>query len=571
MKGESLKFEVSSVGGSGGASVLTSRSRVPSLKFSVSSADARCGSTESRPTASVPHWELGTGHWKLPRPRLLTSSATAIGLLLAATLSAVGQDRGEVLARQHCAACHLFPEPDLLDRATWQNHTLRRMAPMLGVARMRTEGRPDGRRLEESGVFPSSPVLSAEDWSAITAYYVGKAPVQALPAPGRRPIMAISEQFAVEPLTIPASVPLTTLARIDEKRHEIWLGDAGSASMVVFGGRGDLVRRNVLGGAAVDVIADGGGLLVTLIGSVFPSDVPAGKLARVGADGAGAPQVLLEGLERPVQCLSEDLNGDGRRDLLVCGFGNYLGRLAWHERRADGGFTPHELMPKPGAVHAEIRDVDHDGDPDLIVLMAQGREGVFLYENNGKGEFNVRTLLEFHPAFGSVSFELADMDGDGHEDLVLANGDNGEYPSPFKRYHGVRIFLNDGRYRFTERWFHPVHGAFHVVARDFDGDGDRDLAAISFFADYSGAPAEAFLHFENRGGLKFEAQTIAGTTRGRWLTMDAGDADGDGDVDVVLGSFSQGPPAIEIPEALQAAWRTNGVNALLLRNLGKKP
>ncbi len=503
--------------------------------------------------------------------RLLTSSATAIGLLLAATFSAVGQDRGEALARQHCAACHLFPEPDLLDRATWQNHTLRRMAPMLGVARMRTEGRPDGRRLEESGVFPSAPVLSAEDWTAITAYYVGRAPVEALPSSERKPITAVSDRFTVEVLTLPSSVPLTTWVKIDEARRELWLGDAGSGSLAVFGDRGALLRRSNLGGAPVHCIPDGDRLLVTLIGSVFPSDVPAGKLIRVGADGNGQLQVLVEGLERPVQCLSEDLNGDGRRDLLVCGFGNYLGRLAWHEQRVDGGYTAHELMPKPGAVHAEIRDVDHDGDPDLIVLMAQGREGVFLYENNGKGEFQVRTLLEFHPAFGSVGFELADMNGDGHEDLVLANGDNGEYPSPFKRYHGVRIFANDGRYRFTERWFHPLHGAFKVVARDFDGDGDRDLAAISFFPDYARAASEAFVHFENLGGLKFEARTIEGATRGRWLTMDAGDADGDGDVDVVLGSFSQGPPAIEIPAALQNAWRTNGVNALLLRNRGGKP
>ena len=37
------------------------------------------------------------------------------------------------------------------------------------------------------------------------------------------------------------------------------------------------------------------------------------------------------------------------------------------------------------------------------------------------------------------------------------------------------------------------------------------------------------------------------------------------------GSFIQGPPAIEIPAGLQNGWRTNGVNALLLRNRGGKP
>jgi hypothetical protein len=517
------------------------------------------------------------------RLKLGTDNLGAIACLLGTFMTVVAAEdrgapaaadrpvRGEALARQYCAACHLFPEPDLLTRATWQNHTLRRMAPLLGVARIRTEGRPDGPRLEASGVFPPSPMVSAEEWAAITAFYVERAPVEALPAAARKPIDAFTTQFSVEVLTVPASVPLTTMVHIDTLRREVWLGDASGNGVAIFDAAGAFLRRSPLGGAPVHRVADGDGLLVTLIGSVFPSDVPAGKIVRVGRDGTGESRVILDGLERPVQSLSQDLNGDGRPDVLVCGFGNVLGRLTWYERRVDGGHTPHELLPKPGAVHAEVRDVDADGDPDLVVLMAQGHEGVFLFENDGRGEFTVRPLLEFHPAFGSVHFEFADMNADGHPDIVLANGDNGEYPSPFKRYHGVRIFTNDGKFRFTEAWFHPLHGAFKVVARDFDADGDPDLAAISFFPDLARAPGEAFVHFENRGRMELLPRTIEAATRGRWLTMDAGDADGDGDVDVVLGAFSQGPPAIEIPLALQNAWRTNGVNALMLRNRGRKP
>jgi hypothetical protein len=127
--------------------------------------------------------------------------------------------------------------------------------------------------------------------------------------------------------------------------------------------------------------------------------------------------------------------------------------------------------------------------------------------------------------------------------------------------------MNDGQNRFSEKWFFPLNGAYKAIAADFDRDGDLDIAAISFFPDYQKSPEESFVYLENRGGWVFEAVSFPECTTGRWITMDAGDLDGDGDSDIVLGSLILGPTTIPIPDSVQAGWKTNGLAILMLENV----
>src|SRR5207302_10763581 len=168
--------------------------------------------------------------------------------------------------------------------------------------------------------------------------------------------------------------------------------------------------------------------------------------------------------------------------------------------------------------------------------------------------------------FGSTHIEVADFNHDGFPDLLVSNGDNGEYPSPFKNYHGIRIFLNDGHNHFTQSWFFPLNGAFKAMAADFGRDGLLDIIAISFFPDYQKSPEESFIYLKNKGDFSFEAFSFPECTLGRWLTMDANDMDGDGDLDIVLGSFAVGPPSIPIPRAAHQAWRSISSAVLLPEN-----
>ncbi|MBP6619619.1 MAG: VCBS repeat-containing protein, partial [Leadbetterella sp.] len=122
-------------------------------------------------------------------------------------------------------------------------------------------------------------------------------------------------------------------------------------------------------------------------------------------------------------------------------------------------------------------------------------------------------------------------------DFVYTNGDNADLSIVKKPFHGVRIYLNDGKAAFKEKYFYPVNGASKVIAEDFDNDKDFDLAVISFFPDAK--RNEAFLYFKGTGNLNFEVSSKSKVSSHKWLTMDSGDFDNDGDKDIVLGAFNR--------------------------------
>jgi hypothetical protein len=212
-------------------------------------------------------------------------------------------------------------------------------------------------------------------------------------------------------------------------------------------------------------------------------------------------------------------------------------------------------------------DWDGDGKQDVVTMFAQGRESIFLYKNEGGGKFTEKKLMAFMPVMGSSFFDIMDVNGDKKPDIVYTSGDNADYSIALKHFHGVYIYLNQGNDQFKQAYFYPIHGCYKAMLRDFDLDGDLDMVTISFFADYVSQHQEALVYFENQGDLKFVPYQMPGFDRGRWLTMDAGDLDGDGDEDVVIGNFAYGPESF-LPAGAPQKFASNPIY-LYLENTTK--
>ena len=480
--------------------------------------------------------------------------------------------KGERLAAKYCQSCHLLPDPSMLDAKSWEDGVLPNMGPRLGIFYYGYKAYPSARNDLSIGLnfYPSKPAMSMKEWQYIIDYYTAISP-DSLPKQDRKlSIQNGLSLFTAQTPNISYENPTSSFVKIktDDSVYPVIISDVTRRNIYFFNGQLEVKDSVYSSGPVVDIDFTKNKMLACNIGVLNPNNGMFGKAQFINANGKEKmfedTVALFDKLRRPVQITTADLNNDGKNDYLVCEFGNLIGELSWMENMGNNKFTKHVLRAYPGAIKAYINDYNHDGAPDIWVLFAQGEEGVFLFTNKGKGEFETNEVLRLPSIYGSSYFELADFNKDGYMDIVYTCGDNADYSVVFKPYHGVYIFLNDKTNRFTQKYFFPINGCYKAMARDYDGDGDLDLAAISFFADYEHQPEEGFVYLKNEGNFNFTPYSVPEAQNGRWLTMDAGDLDGDGKIDIVLGNFTLGP----------SVFKSKGEQAqtppfIILKNTGK--
>jgi len=463
---------------------------------------------------------------------------------------------GRELAAVYCAGCHFEPVPDILPKRSWET-VLGYMGYMLGFENVdyladhpeigQENVKSKREHLVLENLVPDAPLLSEREWEALRYYYVETASELPLPQIGKPPLRWELPQFNIRQSDYRADPAITTMVNVREETGEVYLGDSGSNTLAVLNKEGQLAfepRRFGRGMMPVDIEFTADGAYIASIGDLYglktsdekPATISYLSLVDQSINTTGI-SVIIDDLYRMADMEVADFNGDGVTDFVVSGFGARRGSVAWYESQKDGSYKEHVLINRAGAVKAQAYDFNGDQHPDIAVLMSDAREGFYVLINSGANQFERTTVFETHAAYGHTYFELQDFNGDGQMDVLAVNGDNVDsdpYNTP-KNFHGVRIYLNQGELRFEEAYFYPMYGAFGARAADFDKDGDLDIAAMSFYPDFSNDKRETFTFLQNDGEMQFSAYTTPELVNGRWMTMDAGDLDGDDDIDIVLG------------------------------------
>jgi hypothetical protein len=220
-----------------------------------------------------------------------------------------------------------------------------------------------------------------------------------------------------------------------------------------------------------------------------------------------------------------------------------------------------------------IADVNHDGKLDIIVgNMDDGTVSVLL--GDGRGQFAQAHGSPFPCGANPNDIAVADMNGDGNPDLVIANtqtpyltillgnGKGGFKPSPHSPFatqsyphpHGVAVgnFMGDGKLAVvTDSWGHhqillipsdgkgdlmlpgkffsaDLHTDSGVAAADFNKDGNLDIVTVDQDAGVVG-----LLLGDGKGGFRKAPRSPFPAGDAPWMFA-VGDVNGDGNPDVAV-------------------------------------
>ncbi len=264
------------------------------------------------------------------------------------------------------------------------------------------------------------------------------------------------------------------------------------------------------------------------------------------------------------QAVLEDVNGDGRADLLIAHSFSSGGSLRVHLNQGDGTFGAATMYDIGNQLQGlALVDLNDDGHLDVVAVdRSPFYDGVTtrpvsVLLGNGDGTFGERTTYATG-ASAAHHMAVADVNNDGVMDLLVT------YESSSDGRLSVLLGNGDGTFA-TALVSNVGRGPRQIATGDVDGDGMVDVVvarqsntasgggAVTTTSHQTNDDAGGVALLRGRGDGTFEDPVAIDTQHTSPTAVLLHDFDGDGRLDLVVASQGQG----EVPDAV------GGVSLLL--------